>query len=92
MTDQSDLQPSEGEGKTIMYRPDAEGGLEVAPPERGDYREGLRSRRWDAAPLENPEVEKSDPRIVVFGIIGLAVLTLVILVLGYGPLDIWSLG
>ena len=30
MTDQSSLQPSEGEGQTRLYRPTAEGGLEVA--------------------------------------------------------------
>jgi hypothetical protein len=90
MTDQSSLQPSEGEGQTRLYRPTAEGGLEAAPPE-GDYRDGLRSRRWNAAPLENPEVEKTDPRIAVAAIVGLAILTLVILVVGYG-VGIWSVG
>lgn len=90
MTDQAGLQPSEREGQTRLYRPTAEGGLEAAAPE-GDYRDGLRSRRWNAAPLENPEVEKTDPRIAVAAIVGLAVLTLVILVVGYG-VGIWSIG
>jgi len=89
MTDGSDLQPKEGAGATTLYRPNGEGGLEAAPPQ-GDYRDELRSRRWNAAPLENPEVEKTDSRIVVAAIIGLAVLTLIILVVGYGVLGIWS--
>ena len=89
MTDGSSLQPAEGK-KTTLYRPNAEGGLEATPDE-GDYRDELRSRRWNAAPLENPEVEKTDPRIVVGAIVLLAVLTLVIIVIGYGVLEIWSL-
>ena len=92
MTDGSDLQPAEGEAKTTMYRPGAEGGLEAGAPEAEDYRDQLRSRRWNAAPLENPEVEKTDSRIVVFGIVALATLTFVLLVVGYGLLEIWSLG
>jgi hypothetical protein len=56
----------------------------------GDYRDELRSRRWDAAPLRNPEVEKTDPRIAVAAIVILCVITLVVLVLGYGS-GFWSL-
>ena len=56
----------------------------------GDYREQLRSRRWDAAPLRNPEVQKTDPRIAVAFIIGLSAITLIILVLGYAS-GFWSL-
>ncbi|MGD8683130.1 MAG: hypothetical protein PVG27_04225 [Chloroflexota bacterium] len=89
MTDESGLQPSSGESKTTLYRPNAEGGLEVAADE-GDYRDRLRSRRWNAAPLENPEVEKSDPRIVVAAIIALSVVTFVAIVVGYGVLGIWG--
>jgi hypothetical protein len=89
MTDQSGLQPSESEGQTRLYRPTADGGLEAAPPE-GDYRDGLRSRRWNAAPLENPEVEKTDGRIVVGAIILLSALTFVVLVVGYGT-GVWGL-
>ncbi len=89
MTDGAGLQPVEGQGKTTLYRPDAEGGLEAVPAE-GDYREGLRSRRWNAAPLENSEVEKTDPRIAVAAIVGLAVVTFAILIVGYA-LGVWSL-
>jgi hypothetical protein len=90
MTDGSGLQPAEGKAKTTMYRPGAAGGLEAAGPDRGDYRDQLRSRRWDAAPLENPEVEKTDPRIAVGALILLAVVTFVIIVAGYG-VGLWSL-
>jgi len=94
MTDQSGPQPQngdgDGDGKTIMYRPSAEGGLEAASPESADYRDQLQSRRWDAAPLQNPEVEKTDPRLAVAGLVVLSALTLIVLVLGYGA-GIWSL-
>ena len=90
MTIGSELRPADDGGGTVMYRPAAEGGLEAAPPEQADYRDDLRSRRWDAAPLENPEVEKTDPRIAVAFILGLAVVTLLVLLAGYG-LGIWSL-
>ena len=89
MTDQSSLRPAEGESATTLYRPDAEGGLEAVPA-KGDYRDELRSRRWNAAPLENPEVEKTDPRIAVAAIVLLAIATLSIIVVGYG-LGIWSM-
>ena len=77
MTDPSGLQPADGEAKTTLYRPGAGGGLEAGAPEVDDYRDQLRSRRWDAAPLENPEVEKTDPRIAVLALVLLAALTLV---------------
>ena len=66
-----------------MYRPSAEGGLEPVTSEVGDYRERLRSRRWGAAPLENPEVESTDPRIAVAFIVGLLAVTFIALVIGY---------
>ena len=90
MTDGSGLQPADGEVKTTMYRPGPDGGLEAGAPEVADYRDQLRSRRWDAAPLENSEVEKTDPRIAVGVLVLLAALTLVVLVVGYG-VGIWSL-
>ena len=83
MTDESGLQPTES-GDTTMYRPAAEGGLEAAPDKSGDYRDELLSRRWNAAPLKNPEVEKTDPRIAVAAIVILSAITLVVLVAGYG--------
>jgi hypothetical protein len=90
MTDGSDLQPTQSEAKTTMYRPGPEGGLEAGAPEVEDYRDQLRSRRWNAAPLENPEVEKTDPRIAVAALILLAVVTFVVIVAGYG-VGLWSL-
>ena len=91
MTDQSSPQPSGGGGKTTMYRPSVEGGLEVAPTESGDYRDRLQSRRWNAAPLTNPEVEKTNPWLALLAIVALAAVTLIVLLLGYGVLDLWSL-
>ena len=90
MTDETGLQPTDGEAKTTMHRPGPEGGLEAGAPETADYRDQLRSRRWNAAPLENPEVEKTDPRIAVGALVLLAVVTLVIIVVGYGA-GLWSL-
>ena len=91
MSDGSELQPTEGRDKTVMYRPGDGGGLQAVAPESGDYRDDLRSRRWNAAPLVNPEVEKTDPRIAVAVIVIFSLLTLAILVVGYGVLDIWDL-
>ena len=90
MTDGTGLQPADGEAKTTMYRPGPEGGLEAGGPEVGDYRELLRSRRWNAAPLENPEVEKTDPRIAVGALVMLAAVTFAIILIGYG-VGLWSL-
>ena len=90
MTQDSELQRSADESKTVMYRPAPEGGLEAASSEPADYRDELRSRRWNAAPLENPEVERTDPRIAVAAVVGLSVVTLLVLVIGYG-VGIWSL-
>ena len=56
----------------------------------GDYRDELRSRRWDAAPLRNPEVDRTDPRIAVAAIVILCLITLIVLVLGYGS-GFWGL-
>lgn len=77
-------------GETRLYQPGPEGGPEPIAGELGDYRESLRSRRWDAAPLRNPEVEKTDPRIGVLTIVALATLTLVVLLAGYG-IGLWQL-
>jgi hypothetical protein len=89
MTDQSSLQPEQQQGDTTTYRPSAQGGLEAAGDQTGDYRDDLRSRRWNAAPLKNPEVEKTDPRIAVVGIVILSAITLLVLVLGYGS-GLWG--
>lgn len=89
MSDQAGLSPSD-EHETTPYRASAGNGLEPAR-EVEDYRRRLRSRRWDAAPLRNPEVERSDPRIVVLAIVAMSLLTLLVLVVGYGVVELWSL-
>jgi len=72
-----------------LYRPDPDGGLEPAPVQTEDYRRQLRSRRWDAAQLKNPEVEQTDPRIAALFIGMLGVLTFAVLIVGYG-IGFWS--
>ena len=66
-----------------LYRP-TPGGLEPGQPEGGDWRGRLRSRRWRAAKLSNPEAVPVGPwsAVLVFGL--LSILTLVALVIGYG--------
>ncbi|MFN8623487.1 MAG: hypothetical protein U0869_22340 [Chloroflexota bacterium] len=66
-----------------LYRPTPDGGLEPAPVEAKDYRRKLRSRRWDAAELANPEADKTHPAIGIAFFLGLAVLTFIIIVGGY---------
>ncbi|MEA2025466.1 MAG: hypothetical protein U9O18_02120 [Chloroflexota bacterium] len=90
MTDQTDVQPESGT-ETTLHQPAAEGGLEAAPLKTGDYRDQLQSRRWNAAPLENPEVEKTDPHLAVLAFLALGAITLIVLVIGYGIIDLWGL-
>ncbi len=85
----SDLAGNEMENEAIVQL-SSEGHPPATTKTDGDYRDSLRSRRWNAAPLENPEVEKSDPRLAVLVIVALAAITLVILVVGYGS-GLWSL-
>jgi hypothetical protein len=75
---------------TVSTQASIEGGQNAGTPDETDYRSGLRSRRWDAAPLRNPEVEKTDPRIAVAFIALLSGITLVVLVLGYAS-GFWQL-
>jgi hypothetical protein len=92
MTDQADRQLARSlDTEPAASRRAPEVGSEVVSRQAGDYRDGLRSRRWQAAPLKNPEVEKTDPRIAVLAILLMSAITLVVLVLGYGILGIWSL-
>ncbi len=74
-----------------LHRPDGRGGLEpVAAPE-SDYREQLRNPRWGAAMrreqlprMANPEMRPTGlVRSILFWV-GLAIVTFVVLVLGYG--------
>ena len=65
-----------------LYRP-VPGGLEPSPVEERDWRRRLRSPRWSAARLANPEAQEASPlgAVLLFG--GLAAATFVLLVLGY---------
>jgi hypothetical protein len=71
-----------------LYRP-VPGGLEPAPVEEKNWRRRLRSRRWDPAPLENPDVHPIGPLggVLFFGALGL--LTLIVLLVGYG-VRLWN--
>jgi hypothetical protein len=71
-----------------LYRPTPDGGLEPAPVEAKDHRRRLRSRRWNAAELANPEADTTDPRIAVAFILGLAALTFLMLV-GGAAIGLW---
>ncbi len=63
--------------------PTPDGSIERAPGVKRDYRRSLRSRRWAAAELANPEVNTANPWLAVGLIALLAAGTFVILVLGY---------
>lgn len=71
-----------------LYRPGPTG-LEPNPVEVRNWRGRLRSRRWKAAPLTNPEVEPTSTGMAVLFWLGLAGLTFVLLVVGYG-VGIWG--
>ena len=92
MTDQAEPMPQrDHDTGSGVYRPAVAGRGGAVSRQGGDYRDGLRSRRWKAAPLQNPEVEKTDPRIAVLVIVLMSAVTLGVLVLGYGVLGLWSL-
>ena len=73
-----------------LYRRDPDGGgLEPGADEPGadeprDWRSALRSRRWDPAPIENPDVQKISPLMGVLFFACLGALTFIVLLLGYG--------
>jgi len=72
-----------------LYRPTPDGGLEPASVEAKDHRRKLRSRRWDAAELANPEADVTNPWIAVAFFIGLAALTFGVVVVGYA-IGFWN--
>lgn len=72
-----------------LHRPDGQGGLEPQAETPKDYREQLESPRWNAAPLENPEMNPTSTRVAVLFWGALAVLTFVVLLVGYGT-GFWS--
>ncbi len=74
-----------------LHRPDGRGGLEPRPVEEKDWRRQLRSARWGASlsngrlpKLANPEMNPTSSIVAVLFWMGLAVLTFVLLLVGYG--------
>ena len=66
-----------------LYRP-TRGGLEPSPVEQKNWRRKLRASRWDPAALENPEGRLTTPGQALLFLGGLALITFVILLVGYG--------
>jgi hypothetical protein len=71
-----------------LHRPDADGKLSPSPATADDYRTQLRSRRWDAAPLDQNEVDLPDKRLAVLGLVLLSGITFMALVAGYA-IGLW---
>jgi hypothetical protein len=75
-----------------LNRPDETGGLEKRPPtEDGDWRDQLVTPRWGAGlrkrrlkALANPEMNPTSTLMSVLFWVGLAGLTFIILLIGYG--------
>ena len=79
-----------------LHRPDENGVLRPEPGTTPDYRDQLRSPRWGKAgsrgrmpALANPEMRPASRLVAVGFWLGLAFLTFVLLVLGYG-IGFWS--
>ena len=72
-----------------LYRPTPTG-LEPSPVEQRTWRSRLRSRRWNAAALSNPEMQPTSARLAVLFWVALAALTFVVIVVGYG-LNVWTM-
>ncbi len=66
-----------------LYRPGPHG-LEPNPVEVKNWRRRLRSRRWQPASLSNPEVQPTSTGMAVLFWLGLALVTFVTLLVGYG--------
>jgi hypothetical protein len=82
-----------------LHRPDGKGGLEPRRVEDRNWRNQLTSPRWGASlrgsrlpEMKNPEMNPTSTARSVLFWLALGVLTLVVLVLGYGPLGLWELG
>ncbi len=74
-----------------LHRPDGRGGLEPRPVIERNWRRQLRSPRWGASrsdgqlpELKNPEMNPTSTPMAILFWIGLAGLTFVLLVIGYG--------
>lgn len=66
-----------------LYRPTPRG-LEPNPVEQRTWRSRLVSRRWKPAAMSNPEFVQTSNRMAVLFWVTLAVITFVLLVVGYG--------
>ena len=71
-----------------LYRPTPDG-LEPNPVEQRTWRSRLVSRRWRPAALENPEFQPTSNRAAVLFWLGLATLTFVLILVGYG-VGLWG--
>jgi hypothetical protein len=72
-----------------LNRPDGKGGIETVAPKK-EWREDLRSPRWNVPALANTEMNPtSGARSAVFWAV-LAVLTFLLLLAGYGT-GFWHL-
>ncbi len=67
-----------------LYRPDGQGGLRPGPKYDRDWRRTLRSPRWRVAPRRNTEMNPTPTAISILFWLGLAGLTFVLLMAGYG--------
>jgi hypothetical protein len=80
-----------------LHKPDGKGGLEKRTVPEGDWRRQLRATRWGSGlrrgqvpRLANPEMNPTSVIMAVLFWLGLAVLTFVVLVVGYG-IGFWHL-
>lgn len=78
-----------------LHKPDERGVLQPEPGAPPDYREQLRSPRWGLArrggrlpAIKNPEMRPTSTLVSVMFWLGLAAMTFVLLVLGYG-IGLW---
>ena len=74
-----------------LHRPDGKGGIEPRSVNDTNWRRSLQSHRWGMSrrdgrlpELKNPEMNPTSTWLSVAFWVGLAVLTFVLLVLGYG--------
>jgi len=74
-----------------LHRPDGKGGVEPRPVNETNWRRGMLSSRWGISrkdgqlpELKNPEMNPTSTLMAVLFWVGLAALTFVVLVLGYG--------
>lgn len=74
-----------------LHRPDGRGGVEPRPATDTNWRRTLQSRRWGQTrrdgrlpAMKNPEMNPTPTWLAVAFWVGLAALTFIVLVVGYG--------